>query len=84
MMKNSILRNPSTKGRYSEVIFAYDLSVTIDGIWGIPFMAPISIDRLPSVYKTTDGIIFSITGVSHSFDGKGDWETSLSTVMRIV
>ena len=88
MMKNYILRNASepefSSGRYSEVVFAYDLSVSLDGIWKIPFMAPISIDRLPSVYKNNDGIIFSITGVSHAFDGNGDWETSLSTVMRIV
>ena len=87
MCKNYILRNSQSTelagGRYNEVLFAYDLSVTIDGIWGIPFMAPIIIDRIPNVFKSPD-IMFSITGVSHTFDGQGDWSTELSTVMRIV
>ena len=87
MCKNYILRNSETddfsSGRYNEVVFAYDLSVTIDGIWGIPFMAPILIDRIPNVFKGPD-ILFSVTGVSHTFDGQGDWSTELSTVMRIV
>ena len=83
MIMNSLKREPPTKGRYSEVLFAWDLSITIDGIWGIPFMAPIIIDRIPSIYKKSN-IIFSVTGVSHSFDGQGDWSTELSTVMRVV
>ncbi len=83
MIMNSLKREPPAKGRYSEVLFAWDLSITIDGIWGIPFMAPIIIDRIPSIYKKSN-IIFSVTGVSHSFDGQGDWSTELSTVMRVV
>ena len=70
------------KGRYSEIQYTLNLSVTTDGVWGIPFLAPISVDRLPQVFKDA-GVVFSVTAVNHEFDGKGGWETSLETVMRI-
>ena len=70
------------KGRYGEIQYTLNLSVTIDGIWGIPFLAPITIDRLPAIFKSKD-VMFSITAVNHEFDGKGGWDTSLETVMRI-
>lgn len=70
------------RGRFSEIQYTLNLSVTIDGIWGIPFLAPIKIDRMPSVFKD-DSVVFSITAVNHEWDGKGGWETSLETVMRI-
>lgn len=86
--KNFILRKAKengqlSEGRYSEIIYTLNLSLTIDGIWGIPFLAPIKIDRLPAIFKGDD-IVFSITAVNHEFDCKGGWETSLETVMRIV
>ena len=86
--KNFILRNARgngelKKGRYSEIQYTLNLSVTIDGLWGIPFLAPIKIDRLPQLFKG-DNIVFSITAVNHDFDCKGGWETSLETAMRIV
>lgn len=70
------------KGRFSEIQYTLNLSVTIDGVWEIPFLAPITIDRMPSVFKQ-DNVVFSITAVNHDWDGKGGWETSLETVMRI-
>ena len=86
--RNYILRKSNTdgelkNGKYAEFQFVLNLSVQIDGIWGIPFLAPITVDRLPTAYKS-DNAIFDITGISHAFDCKGDWETSLETVMRIV
>ena len=86
--RNFILRKAKEeeelkKGRYSEIQYTLNLSVTIDGIWGIPFLSPITIDRLPTPFKQ-DNIVFSITAVNHSFDGQGGWDTSLETVMRIV
>ena len=70
--------------QFSESVFMFKLSVTIDGIFGIPYLAPITIDRLPSKYKGTNNkTYFSITSIEHSFDGQGGWETSLDTVMRI-
>jgi len=74
------------EGSYSEIPFLLDLSVTIDGIHNIPYMAPIIVDRLPDRFKSKDGksiIEFAITSIEHSFDGQGDWETSFGTVMRI-
>ena len=88
LCRNYILRESRTngemkKGRYGEIQFVLNLSVTLDGVWGIPFLAPIKIDRIPNLYKQ-DGVIFTITGVEHTFDGQGDWETSIETVMRMV
>ena len=70
------------KGRYSEIQYTLNLSVTTDGVWGIPFLAPITVDRLPQVFKDAK-VVFSVTAVNHEFDGKGGWETSMETVMRI-
>lgn len=83
ILRNSDKDNDLKQGKYAEFQFVLNLSVQIDGIWGIPFLAPITVDRLPTAYKS-DNAIFDITGVSHTFDCKGDWETSLETVMRIV
>ena len=70
------------KGRYSEIQYTLNLSVTIDGVWGIKFLSPIKIDRLPAVFADPK-VMFSVTAVNHSFDGQGGWDTSLETVMRI-
>ena len=69
-------------GRYGEIQYTLNLSVTIDGVWGIPFLAPIRFDRLPKVFSDAK-VMFSVTAINHEFDGKGGWETSLETVMRI-
>ena len=85
--RNYILRNCATDsklkdgGRYGEIQFVLNLSVTLDGIWGIPYLANITTDRIPSAYK--QNAFFTITGVEHTFDGQGDWETSINTVMRM-
>lgn len=71
-----------SKGRYSEIQYTLNLSVTIDGVWGIKFLSPIKIDRLPEVFQG-DEVMFSVTAVNHEFDGQGGWDTSLETVMRI-
>lgn len=69
-------------GRYSEIQYTLNLSVTIDGVWGIKFLSPIKIDRLPAVFQS-DEVMFSVTAVNHEFDGQGGWDTTLETVMRI-
>jgi hypothetical protein len=76
----------TAEGSYSEIPFLLDLSITIDGIHNIPYMAPITVDRLPDRFKSSEGnsiIEFAITSIEHSFDGQGDWETTFGTVMRI-
>jgi hypothetical protein len=77
-------KNPTLwPAQFNESLFMFKLSVTIDGIFGIPYLAPITIDRLPTKYSANDKTYFSITSIEHSFDGQGGWETSLDTVMRI-
>lgn len=73
----------SWPAQFSESVFMFKLSVTLDGIFGIPYLAPITVDRLPSKYRANDKTYFSITSIEHSFDGQGGWETSIDTVMRI-
>ncbi len=70
-------------GGYGELPLMLKLSVTIDGVHGIKFLSPITVDRLPNRYKNDNKIAFGVTSVEHSFDGQGDWETTLGTVMRI-
>ena len=85
-MSTFISRNPDktpfSQGAFSELPLLLNLSVTLDGIGGITYMSPITVDRLPSNYKN-DKVSFSVISVEHSFDCQGDWETSLGTVMRI-
>jgi len=73
--------------QFTEVVWMLKLSVTIDGIFGIKYLTPITVDRLPKVYRTEKDkaakAYFSITSIEHSFDGQGGWETALDTVMRI-
>lgn len=70
-------------GGYGELPLMLKLSVTIDGVQGIKFLSPITVDRLPNRFKNDPKISFSVTSIEHSFDGQGDWETTLGTVMRI-
>ena len=85
-MSTFISRNPDktpfSQGAFSELPLLLNLSVTLDGIDGITYMSPITVDRLPKNYKN-DKVSFSVISVEHSFDCQGDWETSLGTVMRI-
>lgn len=57
------------------------LSVKLDGIDGINFLAPITVDRLPKTYK--NNVKFLVTAVEHSFDGDGGWETDIKTAMKV-
>jgi hypothetical protein len=85
-MSTFISRNPDktpfSSGAFSELPLLLNLSVTLDGINGITYMSPITVDRLPGNYKNKK-VSFSVISVEHSFDCQGDWETSLGTVMRI-
>ena len=82
-LKRYINQNKDSFGNgYKEIVWPYKLGVTIDGVAGINYMAAITIDRIPDI-MTGDSMYFSITSIEHSFDGQGDWETTLGTVMRI-
>jgi len=66
-----------------EVQYPLKLNVTIDGIFGLPFLAPITVDRMPAVYRNNKSCFFSVIGQEHTWDCQGGWETSYDTVMRI-
>lgn len=54
------------------------LGLTIDGISGIKWGLPMTIDYLPPRYS---GVYFTVVGVDHTIDSTG-WTTALNTVMR--
>ncbi|MAG27041.1 hypothetical protein CMI47_15995 [Candidatus Pacearchaeota archaeon] len=56
-----------------------ELGITIDGISGIKWGLPLTVDYLPTRY--TGNTFFTIIGVDHSLDSSG-WTTTLKTVMR--
>ena len=55
-----------------------ELGLTIDGLSGIKWGLPLTIDYLPPRYA---GVYFTIVGVDHTIDSSG-WKTDLKTVMR--
>tara|TARA_R110001592_G_scaffold87117_5_gene257276 strand:- start:204 stop:2132 length:1929 start_codon:yes stop_codon:yes gene_type:complete len=75
------LTGDNKQGTFISLPFYIKLGVTLDGINGIGFLQPISVDRLPQNYR--DNVKFLITGVEHSFDGQGGWETKLDTAMKV-
>jgi hypothetical protein len=62
--------------------FQLKLGVTLDGVEGINFLAPVTADRLPSRFR--NNVKFLVTAVEHSFDGQGGWTTNLKTVMTMM
>ena len=59
----------------------FELTVSFDGIWGIPFYSRFKVDRLPSSYG--DNLFFIVSKISHKFDGQGDWETEIVGQMQV-
>lgn len=80
-MMQALVANP-TEGSYASFPFQIKLGVKLDGISGIPFLSPITIDRLPVSYEN-DKIKFLVMGVEQTFDGDGGWETDIRTSMTI-
>lgn len=83
VFKNINKGNGTMTAQQYEVQYPLKLNVTIDGIFGLPFLAPITVDRLPAVYRNNDSCFFSVIGQEHTWDCQGGWETSYDTVMRI-
>ena len=69
-------------GTFISLPFYIKLGITIDGINGLGFLQPISVDRLPQNYKKAN-VKFLITSIEHTFDGQGGWETKLDTAMKV-
>ena len=80
-MREKLVADPEG-GSFVTLPFQISLSIKLDGITNIPFLSPITIDRLPVDYKS-DSIRFLVMGVEQSFDGNGGWETDIKTAMKI-
>jgi len=63
--------------------FNLKLGITLDGVENIKFMQPITIDRIPDTYKQNGSIRFLVTGLEHTFDSNGGWDTKIETAMKI-
>ena len=67
---------------YSGLVrYGIDLSITIDGIFGIQIMDTFTIDRLPTQLKNAADIYFVVTEVEHSFSD-GNWDTTIKGAMH--
>lgn len=80
IMRKSLVGDDK-EGTFVSLPFYIKLGVTLDGINGIGFLQPITVDRLPQNYR--ENVKFLITGIEHSFDGQGGWETSIDTAMKV-
>ena len=69
------------RGYSGLVRYGIDLSVTIDGIFGIQIMDTFTVDRLPIQLKKAADIYFVVTEVEHSFSD-GNWDTTLKGAMH--
>ena len=88
LLKSYLIQNTpgNSDSEFGSVPYLINLSVTLDGIFGIPYFGRFTVDRLPAGYRTTDenpGIFFTVTKINHSFDGQGDWSTQIEGVMNV-
>jgi hypothetical protein len=73
----------SGKGTFTTFPYNLKLSITVEGIENVGFMHPVTIDRLPSTFQKHSSVRFLVTGIEHSFDGQGGWDTTLQTAMKV-
>ena len=81
ILKRYIVQNQDKIGdEFKSAPTQFELSVTLDGIWGIPFYSRFKVDRLPKSYG--DNLYFVTTALNHKFDGQGGWETQITGQMQ--
>ena len=88
LLKSYLIQNTpgNTDAEFGSVPYLINLSVTLDGIFGIPYFGRFTVDRLPAGYRGTAGspsIFFTVTKINHAFDGQGDWSTQIEGVMNV-
>lgn len=66
----------------TSIRFPIDLSVTLDGIFGVRFYDTFTIDRLPGSIRANGNIYFIVGEQQHSFSD-GNWETTLTGYMMV-
>lgn len=79
-------QNTKEKAEQSTGIYPLELTLIIRGLDGFRFGDAITVNELPSRYKTPVGgtrIIFTVHEVEHQYVDKGLWETSLKTLLRM-
>lgn len=82
ILKRYIVQNKSVIGEeFNSAPTQFELSVSFDGIWGIPFYSRFTVDRLPSSYG--ENLFFIVKSINHKFDGQGDWETEIVGQMQV-
>ena len=82
ILKRYIVQNQTSIGEeFRSAPTQFELSITLDGIWGIPFYSRFTVDRLPQSYG--DNLFFKTTALSHKFDGQGGWQTDITGVMSV-
>jgi len=82
ILKRYIVQNQTSIGEeFRSAPTQFELSITLDGIWGIPFYSRFTVDRLPQSYG--DNLFFKTTALGHKFDGRGGWQTDITGVMQV-
>jgi hypothetical protein len=82
ILKRYIVQNQTSIGdEFKSAPTQFELSITLDGIWGIPFYSRFTVDRLPQSYG--DNLFFKTTALGHKFDGQGGWQTDITGVMQV-
>lgn len=82
ILKRYIVQNQTSIGEeFRSAPTQFELSITLDGIWGIPFYSRFTVDRLPQSYG--DNLFFKTTALGHKFDGQGGWQTDITGVMQV-
>ena len=82
ILKRYIVQNQTSIGEeFRSAPTQFELSITLDGIWGIPFYSRFTVDRLPQSYG--DNLFFKTTALGHKFDGQGGWQTDIKGVMQV-
>lgn len=82
---NSVLNSGACSSKCNNLLYPFELSVTIDGIGGIKWADLITIDRLPNRYKyissSKQQFRWQVTAVEHSIT-PGNWETTINCILR--
>ena len=81
-MANKLAKKSGSGSTFASVPIQIKLGIKIDGVENINFLGPCVVDRIPARYKKA-GVKFLVTGVEHSFDGDGGWETDIKTAMKL-
>lgn len=66
----------------TSIRFPIDLSVTLDGIFGVRFYDTFTIDRLPGSIRANGNVYFIVGEQEHSFSD-GNWETTITGYMMV-